>query len=121
MKTKADLVVSVLQGLRIIAAAENPSAEDSALVQAAYDSKLAEWRRRGLVWWTNTDATTQEIPSEVFATLSDLMESECAGSFGVGQDMSRADKRAEENELLRGLRMMNAKPPSGEVTPFSSF
>ena len=72
MKTKADLVVSVLQGLRIIAAAENPSAEDSALVPAAYDR-------------------------------------------------SRADKRAEENELLRGLRIMNAKPPSGEVTPFSSF
>ena len=121
MKTKAELVTSVLQGLRVLSAAEDPSAEDSALVQSAYDSKLAEWRRRGFVWWTNTDATTAEIPDEVFATLSDLMENELAGSFGVGKDMTGAEKRIEENELLRHLRVLNTKPPSGEATPFSSY
>jgi hypothetical protein len=119
MRTRTELIASVLCGLGVIDPGETPSPEETAMVEFSYKRRLAEWRRRGFVWWTNTDATTEEIPNELFETLSDLMQNEVAGRFGDGLD--EVEKRAQEDELLRNLRMLNAKPLSGESTPFSSY
>lgn len=120
MRTKRELSAAVLSGsLRIVSATETASADDTALVEAAYDAKLAEWRRRGVVWWTNTTALTAEIPDEVYSILIDLIENDVAASYGKGG--TGAEKRMAEAELLRDLRRLNAKPPSGEATQFSSY
>lgn len=120
MRTKRELSTAVLTGdLRIIGAGQSIPSEDAALVEDAYDAKLAEWRRRGFVWWTNTSASTEEIPDEVFAILVDLMDNEVGAAYGKGK--GGAEKRLEETELLRSLRILNSKPPSGEQTPFSAY
>lgn len=122
MKTKNQLAVAVLQDIRVLAANESPTAADAALVEGAYDTKLAEWRRRGFVWWTNTNRSTQEIPDEVFPALVDLISNEVAGAFAsAGAPRNAVEKRAIEAELLRSLRALNHKPPSGEPTSFSSY
>lgn len=118
-KTKAELVRAVLEQMRQVGVGETIPAPQSAFVEKRYDSKLAQWRREGFVWWTNTDRTTSEIPDEVFATLCDLIENEI--SKPVGEDNPVMQKRAIERQLLRELRRMNPKPPSGESTPFSAY
>lgn len=118
-RTKADLSRSVLTQLRILAAGEPLSARDAAFVEGRYDSKLAQWRRLGFVWWPNTNRTTEEIPDEVFSILGDLMQNELESSYR--EALPVVQKRAFEVELLRELRKLNHKPPSGEVTPFSSY
>jgi hypothetical protein len=119
MKTKVDLVTAIMQQSGILDADSPVTASDSALVEAAYDSKLAEWRRRGFVWWTNSGRDVEEIPGEVFATLTELMINDVKGSFQQGG--SPVEKMAIERELLKPLRQLNHKPPSGESTPFSVF
>lgn len=121
MLTKAELVVEVLGQLRVLAASEDPSVKDAAFVALAYDGKLDEWRRRGFVWWLNTGYVVREIPIEVFDTLVDLMTNELSNSFGVRKTIPLARKRSNETYLLRSLRGINAKPPSGESTTFSSY
>ena len=41
--------------------------------------------------------------------------------FDRSNKSNGAEKRMVENELLKSLRRMNHKPPSGESTPFSSY
>jgi hypothetical protein len=55
----------------------------------------------------------------VFGTLSDLMVNEVQGSFT--EPMDPVAKMEREEQLLRRLRRLNHKPPSGESTPFSAF
>jgi hypothetical protein len=119
MRTKAELSADVLEGLRITGAGETASAEDTAMVEGSYDTKLAEWRRRGVVWWTNTDRDTEEIPDDVFGVLVDLITNEVAGAFGKGPGGS--EKRGEERRLLAGLHELNVKPPSGEPVTFVTY
>ncbi len=119
MRTLAELSADVLQRLRITGAGETASAEDTTLVESTYTSKFAEWRRRGLVWWTYTDRSTEEIPDDVFSVLVDLIENEVAGSFGKGE--GGYAKREQERMLLRDLRQLNIKPASGEPTSFVTY
>jgi peptidoglycan hydrolase-like protein with peptidoglycan-binding domain len=119
VKTKAQLATAVLRNNRFIGANEEPSAADGRFVEDAYDDKWAEWRRRGFVWWENTSRSAAEIPAEVFGTLSDLMVNEVQGSFT--EPMDPVAKMEREEQLLRRLRRLNHKPPSGESTPFSAF
>lgn len=120
MTTKAELSTDVLRQMAVIASNESPSSEDAAFVERAYDTKLAEWRRLGFVWWANTSRTTDEIPAEVVGVLTDLLENETAGAFGKSSPAT-AEKRETERILLRALRAINHKPPSGEQTPISSY
>jgi ABC-type Mn2+/Zn2+ transport system ATPase subunit len=119
MRNKTDLATAALQQGSLIAADESLTAVDLATVAMSYDTKLAEWRRRGYVWWTNTDNTTNEIPNEVFGPLTLLLYNEIRSAFGQANDP--VTQQRTENELLKGLRRVNTKQPSGESTRFSSY
>lgn len=119
MKTKAQLSTSVLRKLRVVDAIETPAATDAALVEDAYDSKLAEWRRLGRVWWTNTNRSTEEIPDEVFDVLRRLIANAVMDDYGLRT--GGVSEEQMEKQLLRDLKALNHKPPSGESTGFSSF
>lgn len=121
MQKKLDLSTDTLRQMGVLNALEDPSAEDAAFVERTYDTKLAEWRRHGFVWWTNTNRNTSEIPDEVFPVLVDLMENEVGSTFGMNGTKNNAEKRLIEQELLKSLKRLNHKPPSGESTPFSSY
>ena len=121
MRTKAELSTDTLRQMGILNAIEDATAEDAALAEGVYDAKLAEWRRLGLVWWTNTNRNTAEIPDEVYGILGDLLENELNQPFGMSGSPSGPQKREAEKVLLLDLRALNHKPPSGEATPFSIF
>lgn len=117
-RTKAQLSRAVLVRL-INAADEVPDGPDSALVEDRYDTKLLEWRDEGLVYWTNTDRDTEEIPDRLFGILCDLMENEVRQDFK--RDNPPEQRAAREALLLKPLRRHVAKGPSGEATSFSSY
>lgn len=118
-KTKQQLSTRVLEQMRIVGVGEDPPAEDAARIEGRYDSKLAEWRERGLVWWTNTDRSTAEIPDEVFPVLADLMENEAGHSYGIENPVMQR-LQVEERMLLR-LARFTTSGPSGEATETSSY
>jgi len=105
--------------MRVYPVDQSPSAEAAAYVEGCYDTKLTEWRDDGLVYWTNTDRDTLEIPDRVFGILCDLMENETRHAFKG--DNPVAQRMAQEAIILRRLRAQMAKHPSGEQTTFSSY
>lgn len=118
-KTKSEMSRDVLCGMGVYAPEDSPSAADASQVESIYDRKLAEWRDDGLVFWTNTDRTTAEIPDRVYSVLLDLMENEARNAFKG--DNPPAQKRQTEVYLLGRLRRLMAKKPSGETTTYSSY
>lgn len=118
-KTKVELATAVLSQMRETGVGETPDADDSDYVEGRYDVKLAEWRDNGLVWWTNTSRTAEEIPLQVFQALVDLMENEVMHRFG--RDNPPVERRLREQQLLAPLRRNLSRRPSGEPTTFSSY
>jgi hypothetical protein len=119
MRTKTDLIRATMQNGGYLGADETVSDADSAAIELRYDTKLAEWRRLGFVWWVNTSLTVAEIPDDVFAVMSQLMLNEVMPLFGT--NISPTDQEAAEQRLLRKLRRLNHKPQSGEPTRSSHF
>jgi len=119
-RSKAELSRQTLRQMNIVAPEEEPSAADAIYVEAAYDSKLREWRDDGLVYWRNSgNRDTAEIPDLVFATLCDLVENEISNAYGRANP--HPQRNAIEQVLLSRLRRQQAKRPSGEPTTFSSY
>jgi hypothetical protein len=118
-RTKAQLSAQTLKQLNVIAPDEEASATDAAYVEAAYDSKLREWRDDGLVYWANTTRNTEEIPDQVFGILCDLMENEVRHSYKG--DNPPVQRHAQELAILSRLRRQQSKRSSGEQTTFSSY
>ena len=118
-RSKAALATDVLRKLGYVAAVDTPSAEDSSLVEARYDDKLDELRDKGLVYWSHTNRTSEDIPSAVFGALVNIMAEEVAAHFGA-QVPTVTDDNGQPvacgTKGLRDLRRHMAKGPSGNVT-----
>lgn len=120
MRSKAELAVAVLQQGALIASDESVTAADQATIVNSYDSKLPEWRRRGYIWWDNVASpNTDSIPDEAFSTLVLLIFNDVRSAFGLANEPMQ--QVMTEDGLLRQLKRINHKPPSGEATPFSVF
>lgn len=102
LRTKKHLSTAVLRKLGVIDPLANPSSKDAQIVWSAYDDKLKELTAKGLVFWTNTNESTAEIPKEVFVILVALIANDLATWFG--QEQSDADRVALEAQLLSELR-----------------
>lgn len=82
-KTKADLSRETALELSVIDAHDPAlSSEDAAYIEGKYDRVLERWRDEGLVYWPNTDRTTQEIPDAVFDSLAKMLAGEVWRQFG---------------------------------------
>lgn len=103
LKTKRDLAIETLRRARLVGSLEVPPAEDLARVVTVYNTKLEEWRDRGLVYWPNTNDVTEEIPIAVFDILVDLLVNVIAPQFGQAT-LSVLDRNAVEDRLLGRLR-----------------
>lgn len=102
-KTKLDLVKRALQKLRIVAAGEEPSAEDAVLVGDVYASLRLELANHG-VGGFEPDA----IPLDAFEGLADLLAVRSAPDFGI---------QTSRDDLIRALQRVYATtgvPYSGE-------
>ena len=120
MLTKRQLCTRVLrEALPVADALSSPSAEDQALVEGIYDTKHKAWRDRGLVYWANTNATTEEIPEAVADALIALLGNACGGAFSDG--LKPLERMAIEEQLLIPLRRHTAKPSAGESVDIEYF
>lgn len=99
-KTTADLVERVLVELRILAAGETPSAEDSALIIADYDAAVQELETRGIAAWPSAS-----IPDRFFLPLVRYIAAVVAPAFGR--------EYMDVEAAHRGLRAVTAKPYTG--------
>lgn len=117
--TKQQLATRVLLRLGEYQNNQPITAEDMDYVCDQYDAKRLEWREQGACWWPNTDDTTSEIPIEAAPALEKLLVNEIGPAFG--RQMSPVDQMAAEEMLLRPLRRLMAKPPSGEATTFDAY
>lgn len=102
--TKNQLCTEVLKRAQITGSADTPASEDLARVVAIYDTKLHEWMDRDLVYWTNTNGTTAEIPAPVFEPLVALLINAAERQFGKNAQISLLDRQAIEDMLLKRLR-----------------
>lgn len=124
MRTKQELVTAALRGLRVLPDGETPSAEDFDTGEAAYDELHSELADRGLVYWTNTDDVTQEIPLAVFSGLTSILADRIAASYGKPPTQTQDEDGRMVTGYVAGMRRLRqhmSKAPSGEATPFSSY
>lgn len=117
--TKQQLATRVLQRLGEYSPDQPITAADMDYVCDQYDAKRLEWRENGACWWPNTDDVTSEIPIEASSALEKLMLNEVGPAFG--RPMGAVDQMAAEEALLRPLRRLMAKQPSGEATTFDAY
>jgi hypothetical protein len=93
--TKAQLRNRVLQHLGVLAAGQDPSAEDADLVDEAIDAAHDRLNKYGL-----TPFATSAIPSWAQTPLRDYVAGDVARSFGLG-DSFKAQQPLAERELAR--------------------
>lgn len=92
-KTRAELIQAALEELKVLAAGQSPSAEDSDKAERALEPLLAELAAREIVYVPSSD----EIPLYVFGPLVRRLAGEIAGAF----ETSGPDIEAEEWRLMR--------------------
>ena len=113
-RTRQELAVAVMQHGGWLSAEQTPSAEDAALIKAAYDDKLEYLTDEGLVYWS-----ADEIPNAVFTIVRDLMINEVGAAFGEAQPLEQ--KQDREDYIVKKLRRHMARNPSGARTAAEYF
>lgn len=114
-RTKTELSTAVMRKIGLVEALESPSSEDANYIWGEYDDKLSELKDDGLVYWTNTNATTSEIPNAVFPALVKIMGAEVMPAFGLPLDAGLL------NEGMMQLRKHISKQSSGEIVETEYF
>lgn len=109
MATAAALATRVLERLRVTAAGETPSAEDSTTVTSYYSGIFAESVVDDLFYWDEDD-----IPDEAFEALADYI----AGRLGADFGTARPD--LEQSGITR-LRRLAAIGSTGLIVTGSYF
>lgn len=98
-KTRAELVQTALEEIKVLAAGQSPSVEDSDKVERALEPLLAELAVREIIYIADSDA----IPLAVFNPLARRLGAEIAGAFG-------AQGPAIEDEEWRLSRIAAGRP-----------
>jgi hypothetical protein len=84
--TRAEAIRQALENLRVLDAADEPSAEDAAVVGRRLDQERARLTEKGLVWW-DADA----IPDSVAGAFCDLVAARSSPVFNKPYDASGAE------------------------------
>lgn len=87
-KTKAEVIARAQRVLGVLAADENPTADDSAFAEAALDGIYDELET---VHGLHLTFALDSVPDGIFLPFADLLASEMAAHYAVpGPDRSRA-------------------------------
>lgn len=109
MKTREDLVLRALQKLKVVAAGQQPSAEDAQVVNDMVEPTLAELSARSIYAYGDPD----QIEDECFEHLATILAQTCAEDFGVTGDPAR--RRMAENTLREiGAETLSYQPQRAE-------
>lgn len=120
-KTKQQLSEAVGTRLGIRSAVEALSAEDSQLIEQAYDAWREEAIDKGRAYWPNTNRTTAEIPNAVFNAVVLIIAGRVAADFQRDEPVVTDDDGKQMTATAKGNRDLIrhlAKPASGN--PVSS-
>lgn len=114
-RTQAELARAVMEDLGLIAANEDPSADDQSMILRRYTNLLAEWQDDNIVYW-DADA----IPYETFEALVSVMRIVVGPAFGIpglaGENLDAALEGAK-----RRIRRRIVKPASGQPIEVDYF
>src|SRR5690606_11929566 len=108
-KTREQLVLRCLQKLKVVAAGQQPSAEDAQVVDDMVEPVLAELSARSVYAYGDPD----KIEDECFEHLATVLAQTCADDFGLaGDDGMRL--RAENRLREIGAETLSYQPMQGE-------
>jgi len=108
-RTRAELVLDVLERLGVAAAGQTVEIEDSNRVNSKLLGLMAEVARREIVYIADIEA----IPEEWFNSLAAMVAFECRGAFGVAGE--EEDKlRIQSDDGIGKLKVMNSGRPTYE-------
>lgn len=96
-KTRADLIKRTLKVLGVLAAGQDPAAEDYETVDEQIDPKLADLSARDVIVLSATD----EFDEAVFLPLAAVMAHAVAADFGVQVPLGSMSLLDAENALRR--------------------
>ncbi len=108
MKTRNDLIAAVLKKLNVLAAGQDPEAEDATEINDIIDGKLDELNRRGVTYFSSKN----EFPNEFVDPLAIILADQAAPLFG---QPSNVDSRIAAENRLREMR--NTPRTDCDVTP----
>jgi len=105
VKTREELVTRALAKLKVVAAGQQPSAEDAKVVDDMLEPTLAELAARKIYGYGDPD----QIEDECFESLATILAQACAEDFGVAGD---SGKRIEAERRLReiGAETLSGQP-----------
>ncbi len=111
MKSREQLITRTLQKLKVLAAGQQPSAEDAQVVRDEIPAVLSDLSKRRVY----TVGDPDQIEDEAYVHLADILAVSLAGDFGVEQDESK-------RLLAEGrLRMLMAETLSGQAQQTDYF
>lgn len=108
-KTKADLVLKILEELGVVATGQSPELEDSVKVAANIDPVIAELSAREIVDVPDVEA----IQSEIFLSLATICAYELRAQFGLVGD-ALVDLTRKYGEAIDKINVMTRAKPTYE-------
>lgn len=116
-KSREDLVLRCLQLLKVAAAGQQPSAEDSQVVDNMVEPTLSKLAARSIYAYGDPD----ELEDECFEDLSGILAITMASVFGVSQvDTTRSNKQYRQ-DCETSLREIGAETLSGQPLKVDYF
>lgn len=109
--SRSDLAVRVLRDLGLVAAEEPPSADDQTFAEETVASVYAELAMRGI---SLPDGSDQALPHAFLVCVSKRIGIDVASAFGL---ISVSDAELAKPVAERALRVLSAKPPTGQTAP----
>lgn len=108
-KSREELVFRTLSKLKVVAAGQQPSAEDAQIVDDMVEPTLAELAARSIYAYGDPD----QIEDECFEHLATILAQTCAEDFGVAGDEGKRI-RAENRLREIGAETLSGQPVKSE-------
>lgn len=108
-KSREQLVNRALQKLKVVAAGQQPSAEDAQVVNDMVEPTLAKLSAKSIYAYGDPD----QIEDECFEDLATVLAQTCAEDFGVSGDDGKR-MRAENSLREIGAETLSYQPAQAE-------
>jgi hypothetical protein len=110
-RTRRDLVNEALVNLGILAAGQQPDAEDFEAVDNKFEPLIARLEKSDII---DLDTTVDEIPDELFAPLAVLLADDAALGFGLPGVPASQSQPAPVQFAIDRIRLVTYARPTYE-------
>lgn len=109
-RTRADLVVKILEKLGVVPEGQPPETEDTARIDRNLPALFDELAGREIVYV----ADIENIPSVMFLSLAKVAAYELRNEFGIMADAAAVALKAENDEAIGNLKVILRGRPTYE-------